>query len=909
MTIAEIEDKVQSILSNVNPATFIYDLLLAYGHPRASITRLQQGGLNLAKTSGEIIWKKKLYFSPCAAGESMAQLELLKKSEQVKKHEPRFILVTDYQTLAAFDYKTADTLEIPLLELGKHFDFFLPWAGMEKAQYQSENPADVKAAEKMARLYDEIKKHNSLNTPAEAHNLNVFLSRLLFCFFAEDTGIFQKSQFTQALSSHTQADGSDLHLYLDKLFEVLDTAPNKRGDLPAYLSAFPYVNGGLYKDPHHAPFFTRRSRQIVLDCGELDWSSINPDIFGSMIQAVVSPDHRGGLGMHYTSVPNIMKVIEPLFLNELKEEFAAAKGNVKKMNALLQRIWKIKIFDPACGSGNFLIIAYKELRNLEMKIYQELDALRGNLGSGRIGFVDNYFSNISLANFYGIELDDFAHEVAMLSLWLAEHQMNQAFLATFGRTKPPLPLRETGQIVHGNATRLDWDEVCPKLEGDEVYVLGNPPYLGARMQSNYQKMDLDYVFKGIEKYKDLDYIACWFYLGAKFIKASTHKAAFVSTNSICQGEQVALLWPLIFGISVDIQFAHTSFKWTNNAKDKAAVIVVVVGLQSSYVKSQKRIFSGIMSVQVDHISPYLIKGTNIFVERKSSPISNFPNMPKGNMPYDGGNLILSTEEKNSLIGENPNASKYIKRLMGSFEFINDAERWCLWIKNDDLEAVKQILSIRDRIEGVRQMRLLSKDLGANKLAERSHQFREVNETVYQSLIIPSVSSENREYIPIGFVGNDTIITNLAFAIYDPPVFLFSLLTSRMHMVWVRAVAGRLKSDYRYSSALCYNTFPFPPISDAQKQELEKHVYHILEEREKHSEKTLAQLYDPDKMPDGLREAHHLNDLAVERCYRSKPFSSDEERLEYLFKLYEQMIAAEQNKDTLFATTAAPKKRK
>ncbi len=881
MNIAQIEANLQKLIKSIQKDSFIYDLLLAYGQPKASITRLQKGGLNLSKAEDEILWKKKLFFKSAKSKDLHALIDEIKKDPAVTRHEPRFVIVTDFKTLLAIDRKTTDTLDIPIEQIAKHFDFFLPWAGMEKAQHQNENPADVKAAEKMAKLYDELKKDNPIKTAEQVHNLNVFLSRLLFCFFAEDTGIFEASQFTNAISSHTQVDGSDLHTYLDKLFEVMNT--EKRTKLPAYLEEFPYVNGGLFRNKHTAPRFTRRSRQAIIDSGELDWSAINPDIFGSMIQAVVTPEHRGGMGMHYTSVPNIMKVIEPLFLTELYGELEAAKGNAKKLMSLLHRIWKIKIFDPACGSGNFLIIAYRELRRLEMGIFKEL----------RKKSVDYFgFSQIQLSNFYGIELDDFAHEIAILSLWLAEHQMNQLFLKEFGNVKPALPLTSTGNIIQGNACRLDWEVICPKEKGDEIYILGNPPYLGARVQDEIQKEDLSFVFKNIPKYKDLDYIACWFYKGAKYIKDFNAIFGFVSTNSICQGEQVANLWPHIFDLNMEIGFAHTSFKWKNNAKANAGVSVVIIGIRNNLLKTRKFLFFDKKKVVVGNINAYLTHGQNTIVERSHSPISNFPPMPKGNMPYDGGNLILTTKEKDEIIFKYPQAKKFIKKLKGSLEFINGIERWCLWLHDKDYEFAVTIPPINKRLNAVKEIRMKSPDKSANKLSERPHQFREINETVKQSIVIPSVSSENRKYIPIGFVGSDTIITNLAFAIYDAPFWLFSVLTSSMHMTWIRAVCGSLETRIRYSSVLGYNTFPFPNITESQKKELEKHVYRILEEREKHSEKTLAQLYDPDKMPDGLREAHHQNDLAIERIYRSKPFSSDEERLEYLFKLYEEMILAE-----------------
>lgn len=893
MNIAQIENNVRLLLTSFQSDSFIYDLLLAYGTPKASVKRLQIGGLNLAKEQNEIVWKKKLVFKSIHANEDIfALFNDLKTNTAYLKHDPRFIIVTNFEQILALDTKTQDSLAISVHDLAKHFDFFLPWAGMEKAQHQHENPADVKAAEKMAKLYDDIRKDNPTQTPEEVHNLNVFLSRLLFCFFAEDTGIFEQSLFTMSISSHTQTDGSDLNNYLDSLFEVMNTSPENRKNLPDYLNAFPYVNGGLFRKKQTSPIFTRKSRQHVIDSGELDWSAINPDIFGSMIQAVITPEHRGGMGMHYTSVPNIMKVIEPLFLDDLKAEFAAAQGNPKKLQALLHRIWNIKIFDPACGSGNFLIIAYKELRKLEMEIFKALGSMA--------------LSNIRLSNFYGIELDDFAHEVAILSLWLAEHQMNQVFFKEFGRTKPALPLQETGNIVHGNACRLDWEVVCPKEENDEIYILGNPPYLGARNQDINQKADMDFVFHQLKNYRDLDYIACWFYKGASYIKGINSKLAFVSTNSINQGIQVGLLWPSLFSLNIEIGFAHTSFKWENNAKENAAVIVVIVGLENANSQSKKLIVGEVLSY-VKKINAYLTAGSDIIVERRAKPLSFKQEMSFGNMPNDGGGLILTSEEYVRLIDEYPHSKSLIRKLYGAAEFIKGEERFCLWIHDENLEEALKIPFIENRINLSKQHRLASKDAGTQMLARRSHQFRDTKEPLQHQIIVPSVSSERRKYIPTGFLSNNVVVSNSAQVIYDAEVYLMGILTSNMHMVWMRHVGGKLKSDYRYAKDLVYNTFPFPPISEVQKKELEKHVYAVLGAREAHSEKTLAQLYDPDKMPINLREAHHQLDLAVERCYRAKPFESDEERLEYLFKLYEKMIDDENNGGTLFEKK--PKKRK
>ena len=881
MNIAQIETNLQELIADFNKETFIYDLLLAYGLPKASITRLRRGNLNLSKVDGDISWKKKLYFKEEQEEDLHLTISDIAKS---LKQDERFVVVTDFTTLLAIDTKTDDRLDIDLKDLPKHYDFFLPWAGMEKAQHASENPADVKAAERMAQLFDRIKADNPDESPEFLHGLNVFLSRLLFCYFAEDTHIFEENQFTNAIASHTQPDGSDLSEYLDKLFEVLNTPENKRDNLPEYLNAFPYVNGGLFRDKLYAPKFTRRSRASLLHGGDQNWSAINPDIFGSMFQASVSVDQRGNLGQHYTSVPNIMKVIEPLFLNELYEELEKAGTDKRKLDALLTRIHNIKIFDPACGSGNFLIIAYKELRILEMKIFKA-----GNMMA---------LSGVQLLQFYGIEIDDFAGEIAKLALWLAEHQMNVEFYKEFGRTNPTLPLTEAGKIVIGNACRLDWEEVCPKNERDEVYVLGNPPYLGARIQEATHKRDMDFALSSFSKYRDLDYIAIWFFKGAKYIKGFNSKCAFVTTNSISQGLQVSLLWPNIFNLGIEIEFAHTSFKWSNSAKSNAAVIVAIIGLANAS-NSIKRIYSNGMERRVKGINAYLTDGGKTIIQRRSKPISNFEEMSFGNMPNDGGGLILSEQDKDQLLLEKPEATKYIRKFIGAQEFIRGQVRYCLWISDKEKENAESILFIKKCIEKTRNHRLKSKDAGTNKLAERSHQFRDTNIPIDSQIIIPSVSSERREYVPTGFLYTDTVIPNSAQVIYDAEPWLLGVLNSRIHMVWMRTVAGRLKSDYRYSKDVVYNNFPFPPISTQRKNEITQAVFRILEEREKHSDKTLAELYDPDKMPEGLREAHRQNDLIVEKCYRSRPFESDEERLEYLFKLYKQMIEEEKQRDTLF----------
>jgi hypothetical protein len=892
MNITQIEENVQKLIKSLNKDEFIFDFLLAYDQPKSSIKRLKNGDRNLSKIEGEVLWKKKIFFK--AVDEDLFKtFEETKKDEKISKQSPRFILVTDFKNLLATDTKNQDRLDCPINELPKHFDFFLPLAGMEKKQHLNENPADVKAAERMAKLYDEIRKNNTIESEVEVHNLNVFLSRLLFCYFAEDTGIFEESQFVNAISSYTQEDGSDLNTYLDNLFEILNIETSKRKNISKYLNNFPYVNGGLFRNKHVVPLFTRKSRQAIIDAGELDWKAIHPDIFGSMIQAVVKPDQRGGYGMHYTSVPNIMKVIGPLFLDELYETLEASKNSERKLHDLLARIQKIKIFDPACGSGNFLIIAYKELRKLEMKIFQELK-------------ISMPVSSINLSNFYGIELDDFAHEIAILSLWLAEHQMDQLFSKTFGSTKPALPLKNAGNIVQGNATRLDWEQVCPKNRNDEVYILGNPPYLGSRNQSTENKEDMKIVFQ--KDYKSLDYICCWFYKASKYIQRYGAQFAFVSTNSICQGEQVALIWPRVLMNTLEIKFAYQSFKWSNNARNNAGVTVVILGI-CNLNKNKKTLFSNSFSETVGSISPYLTEGQQVYIRRRSKSLSELPECTFGNMPNDGGNLIFSTHEKESLILEYPGTNKFFKKYVGADDFLNKRERWCIIVEDNDLDFAYSVPEIKKRLNAITETRSKSSEKSTRELANKPNHFYFFIHKEGSSIMIPSTTSEKREYIPLGFFNSEYIISNSAQVIYNAEPWIFGVLSSKMHMTWIRAVCGSLETRIRYSSSLGYNTFPFPEITNGQKLEIKDLVFKLLSIREGYSEKTFVDLYDPAKMPDDLAEVHHQLDNLIDKFYSLKSFKNNKERLECLFKLYEQMIDEEKNRGTLFEQSTKPKKRK
>lgn len=885
MNISQVEEKIKALGDTIDKVEFIFDLLECYGKPKASITRLKmagRGSYNLAKKEGEVLWKKQVYYKSTVSDKLLSTIDEMKHSESAKKHQPRFIIAVNDTQLVAIDTRTTDTLDIQITQLKNKFDFFLPWANMEKAQFQPESPADVKAAEKMAKLFDLLRLNNAANDSNQIHAQNVFLSRILFCYFAEDTGIFEPRLFTGHVASHTAEDGSDLADYLSQVFDVMNL--EVRANVPNYLEDFPYVNGGLFADKLPVPTFDRKSRAMLIECGsDLNWSEINPDIFGSMIQAVVDPSQRGNMGMHYTSVPNIMKVIEPLFLNELKAEFAKHHSSRAKLEQLLLRLEHINIFDPACGSGNFLIIAYKELRELEMEIFKRLQEITKD------GLIP--LPRIKLSQFYGIELDDFAHEVAILSLWLAEHQMNLKFKEIFGRCNPALPLNNSGNIIRGNALQKDWKKVCPLSDNTQVFILGNPPYLGSSLQSDQQKEDIAHVFFGIDGYKSIDLIASWFYKAARYIAGTGSRAAFVSTNSICQGEQVGLLWPNIFENNVEIDFVHQPFKWENNAKKNAAVYCVIVGLRNSS-NNEKYLFKEGLSQTVENINPYLVATKrNIILPKRQKPLSKIPSMTYGSKPTDGGNLLLEPNEKDEFVKEYPEAKKYLKRFIGASEHTNNKERWCLWINDQELNEALTIKGISERINKVREFRLNSTKAATRAIAGVAHRFGEPRYIASNSILVPIHGSDRRQYIPFGFLDKSFVASNATQVIYTGELYVFGLISSLIHNVWIKASCGKIKEDPRYSSTLGYNNFPVPSLTDQNKRDISALVLEILGSREQYPELSLSDLYDPDLMPPDLMEAHSRLDAVVERCYRAKDFVNDEDRLDYLFKLYEKMTGA------------------
>lgn len=666
----------------------------------------------------------------------------------------------------------------------------------------------------------------------------------------------------------------------------MNSKPNSklRLSLPIHLTAFPYVNGGLFASDEPVPELGLKGRRILLECSAMDWSEINPDIFGSMFQAVIDVEQRSRLGQHYTSYSNIMKVIQPLFLEPLRSELEKQRTNTNGLKRLLLRLGKMKVFDPACGSGNFLIVAYKELRLLEMDVIQAL--LESDPQS-------IFMSSIHLDQFYGIEIDDFACEIARLSLWLAEHQLNKQWEEHIGSAPPALPLRSSGKIWSGNSLQKDWQEVCPKKVDDEVYVIGNPPFLGTVGRSELQRSDMQKVFSNFKTIGGLDFVACWFWKGAQYIQNSHAELALVATNSLCQGEQVATLWPPIFALGLHIHIAYQTFTWANNARDKAAVHVVVIGLSGKSKTRQlyQLVDANWHSKLVGNISPYLVEGSNIVVEPKSKPIiKDVPQLLFGNKPTDGGHLLMNSHERDKLLEVEPQAARWIKKVLGADEFLNAKERWCLWLADITDAELRAMPHVFNRVQKVAEARRKSPDKGAQKMAERPHQFRDLNNPD-DYILIPSVSSERRTYIPIGFYDANVISTNANYIIPNGTLYEFSILTSLIHNDWMRLVAGRLKSDYRYSAKVVYNSFPWPDVTDAQRKSLIDLAKSVLLIRENYPESTLAELYDPLKMPADLLEAHQALDKFVDRLYRDKPFKDATERLSCLLQRYESLTKA------------------
>ncbi len=835
----------------------------------------------------DLLWKGMILVEHKSRGKDLDKATQQAKDyfPNLKEHElPKYILVSDFHRFRLYDLDTDETKEFELQDFVNHVHLFGFMAGYEKRVYKDEDPVNIKAAELMGELHDRLKEIGYTG-----HDLEVYLVRLLFCMFADDTGIFNKGIFWEYIDLHTKEDGSDLAMHIASIFHVLNT-PNERRlkNLDESLVQFPYVNGKLFEEPLQPAAFDREMREILLKACAFDWGKISPAIFGSMFQAVMNQTERRNLGAHYTSEKNIQKLIRPLFLDDLYVEFEKAKGSKGKLEELHQKIADLHFLDPACGCGNFLIITYRELRDLELEILKELYRKHKSFLDVRL------FIQVDVDQFAGIEYDEFAVRVAEVAMWLIDHQMNVKVGNEFGQYFVRLPLKKAAKIVHGNSLRIDWESVVAKEKLN--FILGNPPFIGHHYQSVAQKEDLHHILHDVQAAGVMDYVSAWFYKAAQYIQFTKIKVGFVSTNSVSQGEQVGILWgALLDKFSVIIHFAHRTFKWNNEAKGNAAVHCVIIGF-ANYEADEKYIFDyqdikgEPQLIRVKNINPYLVDASNLIIPNRNKPICNVPAMMYGSKPTDGGYFLLTQEEKTEFLKKEPEAEKFIKPFISAKEFLNGGERYCLWLVDIQPNELKKMPEILKRVEAVKKFR--SESVASSTRDYSSHTlFRQVTQPKSDYILVPRTTSENRRYIPLGFFTADNIVSDTCQAIPNGDLYLFGMLTSTMHMTWVKYVCGRLKSDFRYSKDIVYNNYPFPETAnDKQKQKVETAAQAVLDTRAKYPDSSLADLYDPLTMPPDLVKAHQTLDKAVDLCYRPQPFVSELNRIEYLFSLYEALSA-------------------
>ena len=911
MNAVEIEQAITDLAElPFDSAKFPYAFLEAFGNKETTLKRLRAGASNKSDVGG-VLQANNIHILACAAGMVPQTLRALRESPATAKAKAKFVLATDGVEFEAEDITSGETVACAFKDFPDHFGFFLPLAGISTVRQISENAFDIRATSRLNRLYVELLKDNPDWAKADRrHDMNHFMARLIFCFFAEDTNIFVgRGKFTDTVTQMSEKDSSNTHEVMATLFRAMSTKREERtaAGLPRWTSDFPYVNGGLFSGSSEVPKFSKIARSYLVHVGGLDWTKINPDIFGSMIQAVADDDERGELGMHYTSVPNILKVLNPLFLDELRAKLEEAGDNARALLNLRRRMARIRVFDPACGSGNFLVIAYKQMREIEATINER----RGER---------DIASELPLTNFRGIELRDFPAEIARLALIIAEYQCDVVYRGQLLALADFLPLRDDNWITCGNALRLDWLSVCPPSgtevrmrsdfphaaqfdqaevefvnEGGETYICGNPPYLGSTWQSPEQKAEIRHTLSGRTTSPGcLDYVAGWLIKAADWIREGKGSAAFVCTNSICQGQSVPILWPVMFDAGCEVRFAYTSFRWANLASNNAGVTVAIIGFGAPD-GSARRLYEhdkgdSVIVREGSSITPYLTLGPRVIVENQSSSLSGLALMEFGNKPTDGGNLLLTWNELAALRLRAEQHARFIRKIYGSSEFINGGSRFCIWIEDQHLLEALEHPSFRSRVDAVRKVRLASPDKGANALAKRAHQLKLMRIGVHHTIVVPSVSSERRAFLPAGLVDAQCAVSNLAFALYDAPLWNLALIASRIHLVWIATVCGKMKTDFRYSNTLGWNTFPVPTLTDKNKADLTRCAEDILLAREAHFPATIADLYAPDAMPANLREAHERNDETLERIYLGRRFKNDTERLEKLFELYTKMTA-------------------
>ena len=890
----EWEDEVSE---DAEAKSFWDSFFNVFGISRRRVATFEQA---VKKTQGQgfidLLWKGVILVEHKSRGK-----DLNKAFQQAKNYFPglkgtdlpRYILVSDFERFRLYDLEAGSQHQFLLKDFVSHVERFGFIAGYEKRTFKEEDPVNIEAAELMGKLHDQLKESGYTG-----HALELYLVRLLFLLFADDTTIFEKGIFREYIETKTGEDGSDLALHLDALFSVLNTPnipPTSRlKHLDEDLKAFPYVNGNLFQERLALAAFDSKMRQMLIDCCALDWGKISPAIFGSMFQSVMDAKARRDLGAHYTSEKNILKLIKPLFLDDLWKEYEAIKTDKRKLQQFHQRISQFTFLDPAAGCGNFLVISYRELRLLELAVVQQL--LKGQ----QVLDISQYFL-VNVDQFFGIEYEEFPAQIAQVAMWLMDHQMNMLASEKFGQYFVRLPLKKSATVIHGNALRTDWDKLLPAGSYFSE-VLGNPPFIGHQWRSEEQMLDMENIFHNTKRAGRLDYVTAWYIKAAEYLQKANKennsdrdktKVAFVSTNSISQGEQVSIIWRELFNIyRIKILFAHRTFKWGNEAKANAAVHVVIIGF-SNFDVPEKQLFEydHIKSEphvrRVKNINPYLTEGKDIFIESRGKPIHEFPEMVKGSQPTDGGHLVLLSQDRDELVDENPSSVKWIKSFLGAFEFINNETRYCLWLKQISPTELKSMPKVLERVEKVRESRLNSPTASVREFSKYPYLFTQDRQPATRYLVIPEVSSISRTYIPIGFLDPEIICSNKLQIIPNATLYLFGVLQSSMHMVWTRYVTGRLKSDYSYSPQV-YHNFPFP-IDPSRQQILavEKAAQGILDARASFPGSSLADLYDPNVTPPLLVKAHQALDKAVDVCYRSQQFTSEAKRMEFLFDLYDQ----------------------
>ena len=860
-----------------------------FGITRKKIGTFEHRVKKLSDADGyiDLLWKGTILVEMKSRGKNLdkAFQQAIDYTHGLKQNElPKYVLVCDFHIFRLYDTEEQTTLEFTIDELIQNVQSFGYLLGYQKKTFKEQDPANIKAAELMGKLHDRLEEIGY-----EGHPLEVYLVRILFCLFAEDTTIFEKQQFQDYIENRTAEDGSDLASKVQELFQVLNTAKDKRfKNLDEQLNDFPYVNGKLFEEILPMASFDSKMRQALLDCCYIDWSKISPAIFGSMFQSVMNPKERRNLGAHYTSESNILKLIKPLFLDELWAEFESLKGNKNKLPEFHKKISQLKFLDPACGCGNFLVITYRELRLLELEV------LRATYKSGQgvLDVSDIIWLDVDMM--CGIEYEEFPARIAEVAMWLIDHQMNMQISNEFGQYFARLPLKKSAKIVHGNALRVDWEEVVPKKA--LTHIIGNPPFLGHHMQSEEQKKDLHFVMQGIKAAGVMDYVTAWYYKASKYILDTKIKAAFVSTNSVVQGEQVGILWSyLLSNFNIKIHFAHRTFKWNNEAKGNAAVYCVIIGFanfdtNNKYIFDYEDIKGEAHELKVRNINPYLVDAKDILIENRNTPICNVPKMMYGSKPTDGGFYILSNEEKIDFLIKEPNASKFIKPFLSAREYLNGEKRWCIWLVDANPNELKNCPMLLQRIEAVKKFR--SESIAASTRDYKYHNlFRQVTQPKDDFLLVPRTTSENRSYIPIGFFSKDFIVSDTCQSIPNASLFHFGILNSTMHMAWVKTTCGRLKSDFRYSKDIVYNNYPWPENpSEKQIKTIEEKAQNVLDVRASFPNSSLADLYNPLTMPPALVKAHNELDKAVDTAYSKQAFTSEAKRMEFLFELYEKYTA-------------------